>query len=429
MKINFYLRPSQNKEKVIQMFISFDGKREPMNTGLKVEESKWETGKQRVKMKYVEEAGKINLALSNLEEKAYNFKDTYHPQTPKLLVRLLKGVDHPQPKNQNEFFIFFEDYKNSAVPQKSIHNYNKCLVHLKSFSNKKYKVSWETLTRKFYQDYLKFMAEEYVNYRNGKTGILNSTIGKDIWVIKNICEYAKRQGIEVPVDVEDFSKPNGSITRRHFITEEKLKKLLEFDFTDWTLHTKQKRMKAIIEAKVIPNVLKVRDIYTFDFYTGLAHKETMDLLPSQVEKEKIGNKTISILDFSRSKTRKGNNIPLNKVCLEIIKKYKGGKKLLPYFTNAQYNRICKYMFKMAEFTEKITITRWAGDNKVVETFEEWELLTSHTGRHSAATNILRKTGDITLVKDLLGHSSVKTSEVYAKNIKESFNKKILDAID
>jgi integrase len=411
------------------MYVSYGGKREPVSINLKVLESIWDADKQRADLKKGKEtAVKLNLALNEWEQKAIDFEEKYKPANPKLLKRLLKGVEINEPVQENEFLTFFENYMDTSVPAGSIHNYRKCLVHLKSFSNHKYKVAWETLTAKFYQDFIKFLSEEYTNFRTGKMGILNSTMTKDIWTIKDVCKYARKQGIVVPVDVEDFAKPSNSETQRQKITEERLNDLINFNFNDWTLFSNHKRMQKIIETKFIPNMLKVRDIYVFDFYTGLAHKETMKVTRDQVVKDRIGDREITVLAFARSKTRKHNVIPLNKVCLDIIAKYKG-KTLLPYFANQQYNRICKAMFKLAGFDKKVTLTRWSGNREITETFEEWQLLTSHTGRHSAATNILKKTGDLTIARDMLGHSSIKTTEIYAKNDRETLNEKILKAIE
>jgi site-specific recombinase XerD len=447
MEINFYFRPISKKERETQekkqdtkdierpvyMYISMYGERDSYNIKFKCKESLWLTDKHRMDLKKGKESAvNGNLKLNEWEQKVIDIEEKYKPKNLVLLFRILDGVHIEESigRDEKEFFSFFENYINTAVPPGSIHNYNKCLIHLKSFSNNKYKIIWEILTKKFYQDYIKFLSEEYVNFRNGKKGILNSTIGKDIWVIKNVCEYAKRGGIKVPFDVEDYSKPTVHETRRHFITPEKLKKLNDFNFCDWELYTKFERMKVITETKVIPNILKVRDIYTFSFYTGLAHKEIMKIMPSQVVSGKdAAGVEVKVLDFSRTKTKRKNAIPLNKVCIDILEKYKGSKTLLPYFANSQYNRICKSMFKTAGFKELITITRWSGENEIVDTKEEWEWLTSHTGRHSAATNILQRSGDLTLVRDMLGHSSVKTSEIYAKNTKEEFNSKILNIIN
>ena len=41
-------------------------------------------------------------------------------------------------------------------------------------------------------------------------------------------------------------------------------------------------------------------------------------------------------------------------------------------------------------------------------------ITSHTARHSFSTNMLEKGARLELVSELLGHSSVKTTEIYAK---------------
>lgn len=437
MEINFYLRPLSEKDRTskdmlrpIYMYVSFASNREPIPTGIKVLESVWDIAKQKADIKKGrKEAAAINIALEEWEQKAIDFDDKYKPATPKLLKRLMQGVEVKEQVNEKEFFVFFENYMNSSVPGGSIHNYRKCLVHLKSFSNKVYRITWEILTAKFYQDYIKYLSGDYTNFRTGKKGILNSTMAKDIWTLKDICHYAKRHGIEVPVDVEDFEKPSNSQTKRVLITEDRLKELEAFDFSSWELYTKFERMKKIMETKIIPNILKVRDLYVFSFYTGLAHKELMKITRDMVVRDKIGDREIFVIDFARTKTKRYNAIPLNAKCLEIIERYKAEKNLLPYFANSQYNRICKNMFKTAKFNQLITLSRWSGNKEITQTFEEWELLTSHTGRHSAATNILKKTGDLTLVRDMLGHSSVKTTEIYAKNDRETLNTKLLKALE
>jgi hypothetical protein len=245
MKVNFFLKGNSKKKYSIDIFFSFGNSRASMATGYFITENMWEKSKQRVKLDF-QEAKTINPGLFDLETKARDFKEKYSPATPAILKGLLLGKEIKPKKNEKEFFTFFETYKDNSVPKKSIHNYNKCLIHLKSFSDKVYKVSWETLTKKFYHDYVRFLSEGYVNFQSGKTGILNSTMGKDMWVIKNVCAYARKHGIEVPSDVEDFSKPPNDSTRRHFITEERLNHLLAFDFNDWTLFSKHLRMQKII---------------------------------------------------------------------------------------------------------------------------------------------------------------------------------------
>jgi site-specific recombinase XerD len=428
MRVNFYRRASG------QLFatISLNATRVPVYLDIWVDKfDAWDKKKKMVKLKFSELAAQINPLLTDWEQKAIDLEKKYKPKTALLLKRIIQGIEESQiPKvEQSDFLKFFESYMDGSVPKGSAHNYRKCFIHLTSFSNNKYKLSWETLTLKFYQDYIDFLSNEYVNFRTGKKGIINSTMGKDMWVIKKVCKYAIRQGINIPVDIEDFDKPPSNQSKRYYITEDKLNALRAFNFDDWTLFTGHKRMQKIIETKVIPNILKVRDIYIFSFYTGLAHKEIMKIIPSQIIKSKLGKKNISVIDFSRTKTKRNNAIPINKTCIDIIDKYQGSRKVLPNFSNAQYNRICKQMFKLAGFTEKVTITKWSGNNEIVETFEEWELLTSHTGRHSAATNILNKTGDLTMARDLLGHKSVKTTEIYTQNLKDNFYTKILKAID
>jgi integrase len=342
-------------------------------------------------------------------------------QLESVLVKDPEPVPAPPPLYPS-FYTLFLDRLLLQKKGKGRKNYEKCLYHLVSLDPY---LTWQEITEAWFVKYIHFLSHVHINDRTRKAGILNGTIGKDVRVIKDICKKGRKAGAPVPMDYEDFKRPKYNARkdpRRVSITEDRFNDLLNFDFTRPELYGRHENLK-----KVIANILIVRDLYTFSFDTGLHHKERNSLLPDQVMDDVDDTGLpIKVIDFSRYKTHGRNAVPLTQRCLEMIDKYQGRQlTLLPTFCNQHFNRICKRMFKLAGFNRKITLSRWADDRLIIETYEKWQLLTAGTARHSAAEKVLDQSGDITLVRDMLGHESVVTTEIYAKNDRKKFNGKIL----
>ena len=77
------------------------------------------------------------------------------------------------------------------------------------------------------------------------------------------------------------------------------------------------------------------------------------------------------------------------------------------------------------FNDKVTFTRTVGHNVVTETYEMWEIISSHTARRSAATNMYNsgrmKTLQIMLIT---GHTTEKNFFRYIKIGREENAKNI-----
>lgn len=142
---------------------------------------------------------------------------------------------------------------------------------------------------------------------------------------------------------------------------------------------------------------KVRDLFVFQCYTGLAYADLSKFDFKQVEQK--GGKYV--LHDVRQKTGEDYYIVLLPKAIAVLKKY---DYILPIMTNQQYNLRLKLV---------------AGHAKVEKN------LTSHMGRHTYATLCLNAGVKIEVLAHMLGHSDIKTTQIYAKLV----NQTVEDAYD
>lgn len=145
---------------------------------------------------------------------------------------------------------------------------------------------------------------------------------------------------------------------------------------------------------------KVRDLFLVQCYTGLAYADLMETDFSKIE----GN----ILYGKRKKTDTPYTIYLIPQVINILKRY---SYALPHLSYDVYNRWLKVVAASAGITKTVT---------------------THIGRHTFATTVALGSGiPIEVVSHMLGHTDIKTTQIYAKIQTESIiqsGKKMLQHI-
>lgn len=138
----------------------------------------------------------------------------------------------------------------------------------------------------------------------------------------------------------------------------------------------------------------VRDLFLFSTFKGLAYSDVRNLTNDNLQTFFDGNLWIIT---RKKKTNTESNIRLLDVPLKIIEKYKGmasDNKVFPMPSNTTYNKILKAIAELCGIKTHLTY---------------------HVARHSAATTILLSNGvPIETVSRLLGHTNIKTTQIYAK---------------
>lgn len=177
-------------------------------------------------------------------------------------------------------------------------------------------------------------------------------------------------------------------------------------FFHWKASWKTKEKQYLTQAELdtlknkksfLPRLELVRDIFVFCCYTGLAYSDVKLL---QFENIVIGINGDRWIKMVRKKTKAMSSIPLLPAAEKIIEKYSqhpnviNGNGVLPVLTNQKSNA---YLKEIADV---------CGINKN---------LTTHLARHTFATTVTLSRGvSIATVSKMLGHRSLKTTQIYAK---------------
>ena len=147
--------------------------------------------------------------------------------------------------------------------------------------------------------------------------------------------------------------------------------------------------------------------------TGMRLGELLSLNVGQVE----GQTGFEVI----GKGKKLRFVPLNQEMQKHIAEYLKWKKWkkedcsfdAPLFLSRNSGRITKAA-AINDFRKWVKAAGIMGD------------FTPHACRHTTATQIWKKTGDLKLIKDLLGHARISTTDIYTHTTKEDLKKTVED---
>ena len=122
---------------------------------------------------------------------------------------------------------------------------------------------------------------------------------------------------------------------------------------------------------------KIKDIFVVGCLTGMRYSDYSTLTPENIQGDIIVKKT--------KKTGVTVHVPIHAYVREIINKY--GGSFPADVTIQHFNRSIKPICKKIGFTEKVNFTRTVGHEIITNTYEQWQVISSHTARRSAATNM------------------------------------------
>jgi site-specific recombinase XerD len=300
----------------------------------------------------------------------------------------LKYLDtRPKEDKEVSFVKFWEDYikcNPKRLKQSTLKTKKTALKYLKKF---KKEVLFSELNYEFILEYEDFLLDfEYYKqkeYHSLKPGFIHSLL-KDFKAVLNV---AIDKNI-ISSDKSPFNKFSIQKYARYedsirYITPKELEAIKQLRFNKSNGH-----------------LIKIRDMFLLSVYTGLRYGDVVRLDRTCLVEKPEG----LAIDMIQEKTNERVYIPLfslfNKEPEYIIKTYlaKGNKFLFDDITNQYINRELKTLSKLAQINKRLTF---------------------HMGRHSCATILLSNGLPMEFVKEILGHKSIKTTQIYAKVLRRA----------
>jgi site-specific recombinase XerD len=389
--ITFFIKKKRAKEGKAPVYakITVDGLPTELSLKSEIEIEKWKGSKILASGRDAE----IQSLNDYIGEVRSGLKESYRQLqlqrkliTAEAVKKHFLGEDEKEHTLINAFSYHNKEMQKELEPgtQKNYHTTKKYVVNFLKNNHHTTDILLSQLNYKFIVDFEKFVK---ANPLSKKPCTQNGTM-KHIERLKKVVNQAIKFEW---LDKDPFIKYSSHFIKkdRGYLTPHELEAIENKDFT-------------------INRLQLVKDMFVFSCYAGLAYIDLMKLSPKDIRmgidrqywifsaRKKIKNTTVVEV-----------KIPLLPKAMKIIEKYKNDPnaishgKVFPSITNQRLNSYLKEI----------------GDLCGIE-----KDLTFHRARHTFATTVTLTNGvPLETVSKLLGHSSTKTTEIYAKVVEQKIS--------
>lgn len=190
------------------------------------------------------------------------------------------------------------------------------------------------------------------------------------------------------------SQQNQVISSIKFLYEKVLNKV--YDKVSFDRPRSEKRLPQVIDKEFLLDKineienLKHKTIISLAYSTGMRISEVLNLKITNIDSKRM------IINILNSKFNKDRIVPLSQKILDLLRKYFIEYKPKEQLFNGQNNSL-----KYSKSSCNQIVKKYIGEHYHF-----------HLLRHSFATALLESGVDLRIIQKLLGHSSVKTTEIY-----------------
>lgn len=386
--ILFYLNTSKQKKSgkcPIMGRISIDSKNTAFSIGLDIFLKDWDA-QTGLAIGKSDEAKTINRQIENCKnELNRHYRNMVINQsyvTAEALKNALKGIGTNRNTLMQEFAELVEEKRKSVgikIKASTYPVYPTAYRHLKEFLQQKYKV--EDIP--FPQINIAFI-EAYAFYLKIDLQMTPRTVKGNMIPFRMTVTRAKNKGLIRQDPFFDYT-PEKVIPKRPWLTNDEIERLMlvKGKFASWGF---------------------TRDMFIFCSFTGITGIDLRNLTHDNIQRQEDGNLWIIL---NRQKTGTASYIPLLDIPIQILNRYKNSEysgengKVFKLQAHAHMNRQLKHIAKLANIDKPLRF---------------------HMSRFTFATTICLTQGvPIETLSQMMGHISIKTTQIYAEVTRTKIN--------
>lgn len=374
--ILFYVKrnaPLRNGEVPVMGRITIDGERAHLSTRLSVPPALWEAGAARAAGRTAV-ARRVNERLVCIRNRIERCYETLFAREPRVTARMVKELyfGAGRPETLLAFFGAHNDEFGRMVglnrSKTTYYKYRCVHAHLGDFIRAKYRradLSFREIDRAFVVGFHAYIAHECACRKN--------TVWIYMIALKHVLMLARSRGY-LRDDPFAGYRLRGEPVSRNYLTDDELQRMIRLDIAHPTLRL-------------------VRDAYLFGCFTGLSYVDLLALTPRNL----LRDGRHAWISTARRKTGTEVHVRLFALSGEILARYLPEEKEVPIFalpSNGWCNLLLLRIASMAGIAKRITF---------------------HSARHTFATTVALAHGmKIETISKLLGHSNIRTTQIYAE---------------
>jgi len=316
----------------------------------------WSDPKGQPKSLKDEDSKKLHSDLKKLSNKLLShYNDT---EKAEISTQWLKDFLNPKSANEvpnklAEYFTYYEVQKRDEFTNASITKLKVIKGLIERFQKHTSRVYLiKDVNEGFKLSFYDFCVSEKYN---------QNTISRALKFIKTICYHAEANDIEVSKKLKGLQIPNVKVDK------------IYLDLKELSLIENCKDIKA-------EHLINARDWLLISCETG---QRVSDFLRFTKDMIRYENKK-PLIEFTQQKTGKIMTVPLSKKVMSILETRDGN---FPYkISDQKYNDHIKTVCEIAKIENVIKGGVQIENRKVAGMYPKWQLVTSHIGRRSFATN-------------------------------------------
>lgn len=327
-----------------------------------------------------------NKRIKNFSKKALDTyleaKDSGIQPDADYIKEKMKPQEVDKPLTFWELWDLFIVSKKGLFKKHSFIKFGSLKCHLERFEKfQKRNLNLEKITQEQLEDFQSFMYE--------KQNLNTQSTGKYIGIFKIFLNWCVKRRYTENIDFKYFTPIRQPDGLKVIITPDELEKIRKADLG---------------EKSYLKNA---RELFILSCLVGLRYSDYSRINREHLKKDGEGN---SYLQIRQQKTEEFVELPLTEEVEMIVKRLIEGH--VRSISNQKMNTYVKELCEIAKINEPFEKVTYKGRDKQIETVSKYELISTHTGRRTFATNLLNKGVPAEVVMKFTGHRDYKSFAKY-----------------